>query len=378
MKREFGESIFYNIYGIYIFMFFISYSKFMVFPIVPRLYNLTLIALLITSTFFIIKNFEYTLSELLFILLISFAVMLGFYFRGYTIWITTFMMILTIKNFNLTKILMKSYLSSIISLIFVVISFKMNIISEFTLVREGNVRHSLGFSHPNFLAGILLLIFVKTLFMFYKSRKQNIQIIILTLVVIIVLNIVTGSRTSTLTAIFSWLIFFMYINIPKLFHNKKIIYVLSFSVLLGFIVSYIFAKNYDNYNPIMFTLNKLTSGRLRMANQFLLENKVNFFGNELDVLTTEKAINSGYLQTKILDNAYVSILLKYGLINVILFNIFYILSMIKMIKLNMIKEVLLILIFVVFGFFESYFTYFQFNFTILFWGLLFQGGKKNV
>ncbi|WEB81772.1 hypothetical protein [Vagococcus lutrae] len=278
----------------------------------------------------------------------------------------------------MTKILMRSYLSSIISLIFVVISFKMNLISEFTLIREGNVRHSLGFSHPNFLAGILLLIFMETLFIFYKSRKQNIQIIILTLVVIIVLNNVTGSRTSTLTAILSWLIFFLYINIPKLFLNKKIIYVLSFSVLLGFIVSYLFAKNYDNYKPFMFSLNKLTSGRLRMANQFLLENKVNFFGNELDVLTTEKAINSGYLQTKILDNAYVSILLKYGLINVILFNVLYILSMIKMIKLNMIKEVLLILIFVIFGFFESYFTYFQFNFTILFWGLLFQGGKRNV
>jgi len=251
-------------------------------------------------------------------------------------------------------------LGTLLAFFSVLILYFIGHISEFTLIRDGSIRHSFGFSHPNFLGTIIFLLFFQYLFL-YGRQSLILNFIIFALSIQSILHY-TGSRNAAVSLLVGY---FLYSFSKKLFHIR-IIQSLTMALLpLSFILSW-YASAYYNFSSVFWNLlDKLLSGRIRFANLFYQESPPNFFGNKLEMITTEKAQQIIGASTKILDNAYMSILLKYGFVTAMLVCILYFVGT-KKILASKRKELLsFVIVFIIYGFSESYFAFYEINFSMI-------------
>jgi hypothetical protein len=134
---------------------------------------------------------------------------------------------------------------------------------------------------------------------------------------------------------------------------------------------------YSINNPISIWLNDLFSTRIECMLKFFNTYNINLFGNKLILVSSENAI---LLKTKawILDNSFVHILLRYGLVIYIIFATYF-----KKIFYLAYKEkntILIIIVFllVIYGMMETYLFKFTYNVFILYIGkLLYREELKN-
>ena len=90
--------------------------------------------------------------------------------------------------------------------------------------------------------------------------------------------------------------------------------------------SIIVVANYNTNNENYVKLNDLTTGRLSISHRMIEEYKVSLFGNNI-VMHGSSAVKYGNIssdQYSYIDNAYIQILLRYGLIFFILFGFIFI------------------------------------------------------
>lgn len=177
-----------------------------------------------------------------------------------------------------------------------------------------NIRYSLGFNHPNTAASYLLY----TIFLYYLYKKRPpLQMSLFLLLLSVVVFYLTDSRTSFfITLIFFFLIFISYIfKVSKNF----LYFVTFFSFLFFTIVSLLFSTVfYSSY------ISSLLSGRLEYSNQVITNYSIQLITNQkIDI---------------ILDNAYINLLYKLGILIYFIIALIYIGSTFLFIKNNNVKN----------------------------------------
>lgn len=174
------------------------------------------------------------------------------------------------------------------------------------------VRHSMGFKNPNLLSLYLTVIIFEV--MYLLKNKKIILFPVGVLALVIFEYIVLNTKTTALIIPIGLLFYIVYSKknniIKRCFENKGIkilVYCLPMILSISAVLSiFIFKINPDLIN----FLNKITSGRIEYWTQFFNEYGFSILGKNVpDILHIRY----------VLDNTYLKLLIKFGIIQFIIF-----------------------------------------------------------
>ena len=276
------------------------------------------------------------------------------------------------RNVTFTKIAKLSLLLSILLLAFVVLSSKVGIIRDhLELTAGGRIRHYLGFRYSLFAPSAMVNIITLYLFL-YKEKIPYITLILLS-----IFNFWIFDETSSRLTFFTGVLLLIFALFNKLYPQvlpklKGFLAGFSLTFIFSALISYFVSTRYSVSNALLFTINSFLGNRIYLANLSLhkygfnlLGQKVFWVGNGLDPQGNYTTITYLYV-----DNLYIQMLQRYGLLFLILFVILATLVMFRLLRKN---ELVTFIIFISLGLHALiddlilylYFNSFWFVFAIL-------------
>ncbi len=198
---------------------------------------------------------------------------------------------------------------------------------------DGTVRHALGFVSPNACATYFLYILLIAVYC-WKPKEWKLYIIIPCMVLSIVIFQITNSRMAT---IYEFLLF-AFIIVEGKFEFSKVrgffypTICLTF-VFMAFLSIMVIVYFSNNQNEWYIVLNQLFSSRLGYIIKFYNEYGISLWGNciELHGLREATAKNVEWAG---IDNSYVFILIKYGVIVFVMFFMGFVYTALELKKRN--------------------------------------------
>lgn len=257
-------------------------------------------------------------------------------------YIYSLIIIFLLKDFDFKK-LVNFVLPVIIgTFIFVIISSKVGIIQDYIEISGSRTRHYLGFRYSLFPSTVMLNIV--GLYLYSKQEKISYKSLIVLSVSVLWIFLQTASRLAALSSAVFLVIGFSTKCFPNLL--TKLRYILVFllpSYIFGALASYIIAGKYVTAGSGLRALNSFLGGRIYLASKSLytygfgwVGKNIQWIGNGLN--NEGKRSTLSYLYV---DNMYIQVLQKYGLLYLI---IFVILLTISMLILYRQKQYLLVLL----------------------------------
>lgn len=184
-----------------------------------------------------------------------------------------------------------------------------NIVSYFSY---GN-GYSWGMHHANNLAFIIATLYFGSCYL-YLREKRWIQLSIAVVLTLIVWN-VTVSRTACVLIV-SYPIINGFIAFAKITNSSKILKYIKQIVLVLAFLSIIIALNYTIFSDGIFSDNTFRS-RFMFGYNLLHEQGIHLFGSKIEYIGTVEARRLG-TESIILDNAYLKLLINYGILSTII------------------------------------------------------------
>lgn len=182
------------------------------------------------------------------------------------------------------------------------------------------VRHSFGFYHSNVLP--LLILYFELYYVFFFKEKVKFYVIFIFIGIQLLLYILCDSRNAFyLAVIFTNLIFIeKYIGIKK--NIQKIFYLITrYSVVImsvfSFLMIFLLLKG-----GIWDVIDRAFSGRFRLAIFKMRRiglHLINFMSNEDFFSDSINYVNNQILDTVVLDNGYLYIILRYGILAILFY-----------------------------------------------------------
>lgn len=222
------------------------------------------------------------------------------------------------RNIDIEKIFRISYKISLFMLLFIIFSSYLGIIQNYISYSEIRERQYLGFRYALYPSSI----FCNIIFLKVYLEKENISW--LTLGALLIGNYVLFQYTdSRLTFILGLLLIIMSAMMKKIPVFKRLILNRSFSGIffLSAIFSIYFTLNYNYLSDWQANLNEQLGGRLALGYSTLKFYGYGLFGKQLS-LVGNGLDEDGFLNTATydyVDNLYVLMLLKAGIIFLIIF-----------------------------------------------------------
>ena len=237
--------------------------------------------------------------------------------------ITIILIIISMKYFDLKKVIKISLVTFSAFLTLCVIFSLIGIIPDWTFTRGSIIRHSLGFIYPTDCFSIYLVIIFLYFAVFQKSYK------ILSIILLELLNILLYFYTN---GRMSFYLINIFLIIMVLLKNKKIYnfstnllkanFVKTFSYLLPFLLSVFFAFLVFSYNQGMkyaYVIDDILSERIRLTSSAFDKHHITLFGEQIK---WNGWGGYGYRDTNkmeafeynFVDSSYPRILLDYGLV----------------------------------------------------------------
>jgi hypothetical protein len=254
----------------------------------------------------------------------------------------TFVLALTLINCDVKDFVKKFMISSSIMYIMTILLYFLGVLNDNYLIRTTSngyiIRHSLGFTHPN------------SIFMFYipivlcayllENNKKKFYVIFT------ILSLVLYKLSLSRTGIYCIILLFILDIFKKKINYKKII---SWLPLMFFAASYFIAIKYGNSKSD--AINVLFSNRPYLWNR-IIEN-ANMF----------TVFGSNVLSDLYLDNFYLAMVYRCGLYSTLLY---YFILIFGMKNINNNKVYVSVLIFMIYGLAESNTLIGSINFTLAF------------
>lgn len=246
-----------------------------------------------------ICNKRWTKQTLLFILLCLLLTIYSSLYNPSNL-LLILLILFTSRNIDIKHI---SYISVIvITVMFLVII----LLSQFDIIlndisyRGSIKRYSLGFIGRTYASYFVLAILAYYGISAYPKYNKYILFIILLLNIYI--YVMTNTRNSFYLSLI--LICYLFVNRNSFKSLISSISIFVFPACIG--LMYVLSFIYDSSNPILVKINDFMSYRLAYAHDVLLNNRITFFGSQID-----------WTQSKIVDCSYIRILLDYGIIGFI-------------------------------------------------------------
>lgn len=292
----------------------------------------------------------------------AFAILLSvmtYYFSGNQNFLLFILFFVNSSEIDFDKFLKYDLYIRALSLILVFLLFITGFSSDTVLYRDSIIRHSWGFYHPNTLGTLVFVIAAE--FLYLKFREIKLWDGIILSILIVFIYVVPNSRTAVYSLLF--MVIFIFINSKKSWFENRIVKMLAIaSPFLFTFISYSIVKFVDVGSQYYSTLNKFMSGRVRLYKNLWDLYSPTLFGQRIIELENEFSKNYGSLQMY-LDNAYLSLLLRYGLAMTFFFLLFFARIIKNAIKENKYEIAILVLTFLVYGLAEN--IYFRIEYSPL-------------
>lgn len=268
----------------------------------------------------------------------------------------TILLVLLAKDVDYYKIVKTYFITMCIICAFVIVSSYVGITVDWIVNFTYGTGHSMGFNHPNNLGVIILSIVASWLYL-YPNVKFPLLFGVPTIAGLIIWKIAAARTSAILLLAIPWLIFLF--KSTKKFNFQNILKWEFWIVILAFLLSI-----YLMYRiGLRGSMNNFES---RFNMPYILYNQygINLFGSKLPLVGSREALQYK-VQSIILDNAYLRVLLINGILTTLIIIDLYAVLINNAYKSKKYILLIIIVLFIVEGFMEQFFLYAEFNFTIL-------------
>ena len=280
-----------------------------------------LVLLLIQIAFF--QNYQ--LKEIITIGAITGLVVLVTLNSDYNALITTWIFIVASKNIDFDKFIELTYYTQLIMFIVVIYMFLNNYIQDFCIYRDNLLRHSLGFSHPNQLGIRVFLLMVSRCYC--RRNKLNAIDIAIVIAAAFSVNKIANSKTSYYALLILAIISVIYVALIHMGSDmaafSNILILIAITANVGSIV---LSTNNIKKIPMLRSFDMLMSKRFSQCYRTMNYYGISLFGQEVKLLVKRPALGTFYHFW--LDNAYMAILLRYGVLMFLVFSYLYLVAMV--------------------------------------------------
>ncbi len=324
-------------------------------------------------TFQIVFLQHYTTKEFFILAFISIPMVIGTLNSDYHIMISTWLFIVASKYVSFEKVAIISYIVLIVTMSIIVYMFYIGLIDEVTLYRGNYLRHSLGFTHPNWLG---IRTFQLVLLHIYL-RRHKLSILDYSYVVASIWfvkrvpNCKTAYYALTILLLLLVLRHLMeyFIGGSELF-ARTLIWVAIAANVMSVALSVINVKGH----PVLNAVDKFMSKRFSWCNLTLRYYGLSLFGKDIDLYVRRM----GTLVRRLyLDTAYMSILLRYGVVVFVLFSALYIFTMIYLYKTKSYFLILVLCLYAIYGIMENNFFAMNQNIFLIVLAMPIYGKKQS-
>lgn len=235
--------------------------------------------------------------------------------------------IISAKGRKTDRILKAVILLSASFLFFIIGASLTGFLQNNIITRKDIIRYSLGFPHPNQLGFRFFIL--SSAILFVKREKLRAYHYIVPAISVIITFFVTNSRTASIciAAVTAVALFSKAFSGMKKQTKKAILFVCVGLALFFNIVPLIMSVFYQD-NGIFGFADKMLSHRLLYSNTAFREFGTCLFGQKIYVTHTERLL-AGLGEEIIIDNAYINILMRCGIIVYLLFSLGYSYSMMR-------------------------------------------------
>jgi hypothetical protein len=271
----------------------------------------------------------------------------------------TWIFIIAAKYMDLDKLMNIAYVVQVVMIALVIYLFLTGVIEEQTLYRGTVLRHSLGFSHPNQLG---VRVFQLMVCRYYKKRKKVIFLdVVLNVGAAVFINVVANSKTCfyALVILSIMMLSHIIISMTNINLDSFIVYTILlalFSNIFSVIFSFVNVKKYALLNII----DKAMSRRFYHCYRTMKFYGVSLWGKDVQKIVKRHIIGRVYHFW--LDNAYMTIVLRYGIIVFCIFSALYISTMFYLKKEKQFVLMEIMCIYAIYGIMEN--NYFAMSMNI--------------
>lgn len=336
-------------------------------PLYGIIDKLVIVLIFLTILF---QNQIYRIKEIAWVVIIFAIVVISYFLSKDNIILKAIMLIIASKDINFKKFIKFDLVIKVIFCFIIIIFSQIGIAENYVILRaDGTIRQSLGFSHPNALAAYWLSICCDYIYLAFNKNKI-IKLFICTIITFII-GYITDSRT-VIICVSLMIILLLYNNY---LNNKIIKKIVIFLPYLLFALSLSSAYLYKSSDLIK-NIDRLLSKRIYYTEQYLQKYDINLFGQKIETVSSvqSRLLN---ISPQILDNSYIVLLLKFGII--LLFCSCLLLSLgLKLSYRERDKLLIIILIiFMIVGLFENWLIKINYNpFILSFSSLIYRERKK--
>lgn len=342
LKRINNKSLFYLAYIIMLVSTFLFKNSNLVKIInAMKIYNAAYFFVIILLLCKIVCT-RYTRREFMLIPLIGLILVMSYIHSHEVGVIRSFIFIIAAKNISYKKVFDLTWKTSLISAVVIIGLALIGIIPNPILAyRFGVARMSFGFVAPGALGFIITFFIFSKLAKYYK--KLNWKISLVTIIFCLFLWYIINVRTAMIVCIFMFIMFGGRRVFRKLIMNK----IIPFTPWLIALLSLYFTIAYDSSKLIFQKLDGLFSLRLSLGSEMFKIFGISLFGSD-----TSTYYNQDLVQVLYIDNSYVSLAIRYGVIVLSLICLMYHLLLKYAVEVGNYAIVVGILTYLIFGMME--------------------------
>lgn len=340
--------------------------------IVDRVINISVLLLLIIRILFY-QN--YTTHQAFFVLAISIIIIVSAINSNNWGLLSTAIFVLASMGLDFRRIVSYVFRVLLFTISFVSLLCLLGIIEDVTLYRGSTVRHSMGFIHSN-IFGIRLFQLCICFLIISKGRRM-LQIVIIVLITLME-YLIPNSKTAFILGIVLLIIMPIHYKIEanskenSLFSNLLIggTVLVSVTTLLGTVVN---ISQYD----LLSSIDTFLSRRLTYAHRAFSESGVSLFGRTVYITAEDRHILGlpGHLY---LDCSYAIILVRFGILALLGFLIWYIITMNNLKRKGNHLLVIIMFIYALYGVMEPTMFMLKYNIVLLTMGeALFENSQES-
>lgn len=229
-------------------------------------------------------------------------------------------------------------------------------------VRAGVARSAMGFTHPNTLG---LYLFVTCMaFSVMRFGKNPVPDLLMIAVADVINLTAADSRTTVLLSAFQALLLIVFYCVRGE-NGRRIARCCFVALVVGLLLlSVYFMVCYNPSNSLHATINKVLSGRLRLAHGYYTMQPLTLLGSKFDGLPPIY-YEDGAPKTFVVDNAWCHLILRFGIIPALLFIAGFLVLFFRLLREKRWNALLFgLVLMMVYGFSESFGIRFECNFFL--------------
>lgn len=323
--------------------------------------NYVILGLLMLQILFFQK---YEKKELIIIAMITIPIVISTKQSGYFVLLSAWMFIVASKNVKFEEVIRIAYTILRIMIPLIIILYFIGALEESTLYRNGVLRHSLGFSHPNQLG---LRLFQLLVCNFYIHRKKvHAGNYIFALLLIVAAYFIPNSQTATICMgcvsvfVMAYVFFEKYSTSLMHLFKKLLIVIGIMSNLLSVVWSVCGVEKYE----ILKQIDQWMSIRFSTCHKVFQLFGSSLWGQHLYITSAERAL-VGIRTILFLDNAYMALMLRMGVIVYVIFTVAYIGQMMILRKKDNNILLIILVVYAIYGIMENGFFALTHNIFLL-------------